>query len=114
MFKELPMIEKRKLHIGCLTCSTASYVLSMDRELAVGFGDVTATKDGQVLYSEMEFTRKNPDCKEYPTTQYIENMAIKDPDHDWRIEFFGPMHGETYQRHLDGKWVCIESTNGFA
>jgi ribosomal protein L37E len=114
--KELPMIEKGKLHIGCLNCSTASYELDMNRILAVGFGETEATKDHMLVYSETKFNSENPDAKDsdFLTAQYIEDMAVKDPEHDWRVRFYGPLHGETYQRHRDGKWVCIESNKGFA
>ena len=30
-WEELPAVEKGKLHIGCLSCSTASYELDMSR-----------------------------------------------------------------------------------
>ena len=41
-------------------------------------------------------------------------IAPMDPDHDWRIVKFGPMHGETFQRQVENNWVCIESNEGFA
>jgi len=85
----------------------------MDRPLAVGFGDVTVTKNGKYLYSEMSYRRKNGDPSEYPTAQYAEDMAAKEPDEDWRVVFDGPMHGESYQRQ-NGKWVLIDSNRGFA
>lgn len=113
MFKELPMIKAGKLHIGCLNCSTASYELDMGRILSAGFGNVVATKDGKEVYSEQVYYRDHPE-DDFLTAQYIENMAIIEPNHDWRLQFDTPLHGETYQRHLDGKWVCIESNKGFA
>ena len=108
---------KGKLHIGCLTCSTASWDLEMDRILAVGFGDAIASKNGKTVYSEMEFMRGKKDIAmqdiDWVTAQVIEDMALKEPDCDWRIQFIGPMHGESYQRQ-DGKWVLIDSNQGFA
>jgi hypothetical protein len=44
-WEELPAVEKGKLHIGCLSCSTASYELDMSRRLTVGFGIVRVTKE---------------------------------------------------------------------
>ena len=113
MKKEKPY--EGALHIGCLTCSTASRDLKMDRSLSVGFGDVVVTKNGNQVYSEMEFRHANndPNFDKYPTAQYVEDMAVKEPDEDWRVIFHGPMHGESYQRQ-DGKWVLIDSNPGFA
>lgn len=130
-WKELPQIVKGKLNIGlrhlislpnkCLNCSTASYVLSMERSLCAGFGDVRATKNGDEVYSEYA-KKKELEVKfggdytfeMFPDAQFIEDMAAKEPDNDWRIQFDTPMHGETYQRHKDGIWYCIESNQGFA
>ena len=113
MKKEKPY--KGALHIGCLTCSTASRDLEMDRVLAVGFGDVIVTRNGKQIYSEMAFRREHnkPPFNKYPTAQYVEDLAVKEPGDDWRVTFDGPMHGETYQRQ-DGKWVLIDSNQGFA
>jgi len=112
-FKELPMIKEGELHVGCLTCSTADYTLSMARILAAGFGEVQATRDDRLVYSEYEYYKSHTKA-DFLTAQYIEDMAVEDPEHDWRITFETPLHGETYQRHRDGKWVCIESNEGFA
>ena len=79
----------------------------MDMTIAVGFGSANLTKDDEPIYSESN-------DGEIWTVQDAENAALKDPDHDWRIQMVGPLHGETYQRHDAGKWVCVESNKGFA
>lgn len=68
-------------------------------------------KDGKPIYDGEEAYRKDEKVK---TVRYFEMQARKDPDHDWRIEKHGPMHGETFQRHGKNNWVCIESNAGFA
>ena len=120
-------ITRKKLHIGCLNCSSASLKLSMDRILDVGFGDVHVTRDGEYVYDCTGYgysIEKDGVMTEFKTDNYpidgsanawlIERMANKDPFHDWRIVFYGPMHGETYQRQGYMNWVCIESNKGFA
>lgn len=51
---------------------------------------------------------------EYWTVSRVERLARQDPDHDWRIILYGPLHGEVYQRHGKSQWVLVESNQGFA
>ena len=105
------------VHIGCLTCSPATRILDMERILAVGFGDVTVTKDGKRLYSEVEMDHKYKETgvdELCPVVFYFEQLAMKDPNHDWRIHFVAPLHEEEYQRQGPGCWVMIFSGEGFA
>lgn len=51
---------------------------------------------------------------EYWDVAEVEKLASADPDHDWRIVMFGPLHGEVYQRQGDAKWVLVEKNEGFA
>lgn len=107
-WEKLPALNAKDIHIGCLNCSTAAAIAPMEMLVAVGFGAAYATKDSEVVYME---TTHDDDLK---TVGDIEEMAKADPDHDWRIVKEGPMHGETFQRHGDGQWVCVESNRGFA
>jgi hypothetical protein len=103
-------IPSDNIHYGCLNCSTVQQPASLDMVVGVGFGVAQVTKDGEIIWSEapdMEFD-------DMPALQKFEDMAIQDPDHDWRVEIFGPMHGETYQRQGVRNWVIIESNEGFA
>lgn len=93
-----------KANVGCLNCGAPPTVLPSTARLCVGFGQVVVTRDDDLVWcgddwdvTVLRFTRK----------------ANKDPDHDWRIEFVGPLHGETYQ-HQNGKWVMVETNLGFA
>jgi len=107
-WKKLPMVSK--LHYGCLNCSTAALEAPMDMEICVGFGEAYVTKDGVQIYDGEQDYRND---KQPKLVKDIEAMAIEDPDHDWRIIKYGPLHGETFQRQ-DGKWICVESNGGFA
>jgi len=106
---KLPPIEKENLHIGCLNCSSAALEAPLDMVIAVGFGSATVTKDGKTIYDERDAGEEN-----LMTVAQAEDLAAADPDHDWRIEKYGPLHGEVFQRHGPGKWVCVESNQGFA
>ena len=83
----------------------------MDMSICVGFGAAYVLKDGVEFYDgERDWKEGN----EPKTVGDIEAVAKDDAEHDWRIVKHGPMHGETFQRHQDGRWVCIESNRGFA
>ena len=108
-FKKLPATEGKDLHAGCLNCSTAALIAPMDMVIAVGFGSAIVTKNGELIYDESSISGEN-----YWNVQDAENLAVIEPDCDWRIEKHGPLHGETFQRQGDGLWVCVKSNQGFA
>lgn len=92
---------------GCPCCGSAHEVLPMDAVLAVGFGVTTVEKNGEVVYSEGK-------KKDYWSAQDAENLAVQDPDNDWRIHFNGPLSDRHYQRQGEGHWVLYERGMGFA
>ena len=47
------------------------------------------------------------------TLARFQRMAKKDPEHDWRVRFMGPLNDPTYQRQ-DGRWVLVQKGEGFA
>lgn len=108
---QIKPLEDKQLFVGCLCCSTACRIAHADLPIAVGFGSAVLTKNGELIYEE---THDGPIW----TVADAEKLAAADPDNDWRILKNGPLHGETFQRHMKGKyagqWVCIESDNGFA
>lgn len=110
-FTKLPPIEKSGAHQGCLCCPTPSIVADLERGIAVGFGSAECTKDGELVYDGEADYQNDKDPKSIGD---MEKLAQTDPDHDWRVCFNGPLHGETYQRHMDNTWVMIESNMGFA
>lgn len=110
-FEKLPPADPKDIHIGCLNCSTAASVAPMDMIIAVGFGAAYVTKNGQIVYDGEGDRNANGVAK---TVEEVEAMAAEEPDNDWRIVKDGPMHGETFQRHGPGQWVCVMSDRGFA
>lgn len=94
---------------GCLNCGPRPSFFPMTGVIAVGFGSATLSKDGQVIYEEGD--REFEDCM---TGEQAEALAAADPDHDWRIELYGPLSGRSYQRHGAGEWALIEQNEGFA
>lgn len=108
---KLPPIEKGAVNQGCLCCQTPSIVALLEKKIAVGFGSAVCTKDGEQIYDgEQDYQ----DGNEPKSIGDMEALAESDPDHDWRVRFDGPLHGETYQRHMEGTWVMVETNMGFA
>lgn len=102
-----PILPKMR---GCLNCGTLIQEAPMDMTIAVGFGEATVKKDGEIIYSEpCEYEEQN-----FWTVQDAENEAEKDPDHDWRIALYAPLRGRVFQRHEKGKWILVEENMGFA
>lgn len=109
-FEKLKPLSKSDIHHGCLCCSSAALVAPMTMIIAVGFGSAYLQKGNEIIYDENMLEEGS----DYWTVQDAENVAKKDPDHDWRIVKYGPLHGESFQRQGDNNWVCIESNPGFA
>ena len=105
---------KGQVHHGCLNCGGTHDVAPMDMLIGVGFGSAVATKDGKVVYDEMDVMHGGGDFDDLATLQQIEDMAVADPDHDWRVILHGPLRGREYQRHDPAHWVLIDSNQGFA
>lgn len=83
-------------------------MLDMEATIAVGFGAAGVTKDGQEVWSESSADDG------YWTLADAEREAAKDPNHDWRVFFFGPLSEAEYQRHGPRNWVLIKKGMGFA
>lgn len=107
MFEILP--PAKDLHQGCANCTTAARIAPMEMVIAVGFGSAFVMNGDTCVYSE-----DRVENEEYWTVQDAENLAMKQPELDWRITKYGPLHGETFQRQGPGNWVCVESNEGFA
>ena len=103
--KEQPI----KGHIRGCAFNPVYDVAPMGMLIAVGFGQAFVTKDGMKIWNEENID--NPE--DLWTTQDAENVAAKDPDHDWRIVLYASLYGRTFQRQ-DGEWVLIEENQGFA
>jgi hypothetical protein len=85
-------------------------VLELDAVIAVGFGSAGVSRDGETVWEEQQ----GEETGDYWQCSDAEAAAAKDPDHDWRITFHGPLHGETYQRQGKAQWVLVQKTEGFA
>jgi len=105
-------VRKDKIHHGCLVCGGTEQILELDTRLYNGFGGWSVTKDGELFFQED--CSKDKKWEEWKQMAEIEEIAAKDPDHDWRAIFELPLRGGQYQRHGDNKWVLIESNQGFA
>jgi hypothetical protein len=83
----------------------------MDALIGVGFGEAGLSKDGEVVWEEA------PDMgcyEDYMTVAQAESIASADPDHDWRIHFYGPLSEGYYQRQGTENWVLYSQGRGFA
>lgn len=105
-FEKLPVIEGGQ-YCGCLLCGPTRTQLCRDSLIAVGFGTAMLTRDGEVMLSE-------GDSDDFHTVGEAEDMAILDPEHDWRIVLHGPLRGATYQRQAEATWLLVEQNDGFA
>lgn len=104
-----PIVEPGKAHDGCRFCPIPPTQAPMNKIIAVGFGCAMVTKDEQFVLDG-----EHPPGGEYLTFQDAENLALLEPDLDWRVTLHGPLHGETYQRQGPALWLCIERNDGFA
>ena len=104
-----------KIHQGCLNCPPVEEIAPMEMVIGVGFGYAAVTKDDLVIFNENDFLKINDhELDELPILQKFEDIALQDPDHDFRVQLEAPFRGRTYQRHDISKWVLIDSNNGFA
>ncbi len=102
---------------GCASCPPVHGMASMDTVVAVGFGSAFVSKNGAVIYSEPSNTSDDPDLYAAScnvTLELFERIATANPRDDWRLHLHAPLRGRVYQRHGPGKWVLIESNEGFA
>ena len=89
--------------------------LPMNCRIGTGFlfgvGGAKITKDGKIIWQETRQTKWN-DCL---TVRDAERMALKEPDHDWRITIQKPLLlNRTYQRQGKGRWMLVRKGRGFA
>lgn len=107
---KLPPVANPGFRSGCLNCGPQPPNLHMETTLAVGFGSCTVSKDGTGIYDEGMV----PNGEDAPILQKYEDMAKADPDHDWRVAFYGAMSETEYQRQGDEAWVLVKKGDGFA
>jgi hypothetical protein len=93
---------------GCLNCPPVERIAPLSMIVAVGFGSAMVTCGNKVVFIE------RPDDEEFHTLQEFEDMALQNPNHRWQVSLQAPLRGRTYERQAPGKWVLIESNEGFA
>ena len=111
-FTKLPAIDAQHagLQSGCLTCGPTPTTCPLDAKLTVGFGSCTVTCDDDAVYD----AQPNVSWERAPRLRKYEKLARRDPDHDWRVEFYKPLSEEEYQRQGAGQWVLVRKGEGFA
>lgn len=107
-----PIIEGSKNQCKC--CPPIPTQACMNKVIAVGFGAAYVSRDGLLVLDGEKRYSDSEDGEDLLTFADAEEVASKDPDHDWRVVFYGPLHGETYQRQGEKAWLCIERNDGFA
>ena len=95
---------------GCPCCGYQHDILPEESIIGVGFGDASLTKNGEVIFQEVN--RMN--FKDIMTCKQAEELAIKDPDNDWRIHLVAQLSERHYQRQGEKHWVLYEKGMGFA
>lgn len=82
-------------------------LLHMDKIIAVGFGAANLTKDGWQVYYEDK-------TRPLMSVAQAEELASKDPHHDWQIALVAPLWEAYFQRQGEGQWVMYKKGAGFA
>ena len=101
-------------HGGCLNCGEQTELLHMDNIIAVGFGYAALTRGGEEVYNEIDGESDANGYGNNMTVLQAEELALKEPDSDWRIHLVAPLSERHYQRQDVGKWVLYEKGMGFA
>lgn len=97
---------------ACLTCGCGSHdTFGPENLIAVGFGSAMVLKNGDPIYDEQSNEHAGRD---YWIGKDAENVALKDPDNDWRIQINAPLYDAEYQRQGPGHWVFVSKGQGFA
>lgn len=99
-----------KIHQGCFNCPPVLSKAKMYTRIAVGFGYAGIEKDGKSIFTE----KADMDWGDIPTLMKFENMARRDPDHDWRLILDAPLRSREYQRQGHNNWILVKSGQGFA
>ena len=96
--------------VGCVSCGPKPKLFPPTSIIAVGFGSATLLKGDELVWDEQQGDTVN----KYMTGAEAEELAAKDPDHDWQIRLYAPLSNRTYQRHGPEEWALVEQGMGFA
>lgn len=99
---------------GCGYCVDKPKTLPMNW-LLIFYGSCQLTKDGKGVW-DMPFGP--PEVDKYEKRPWslrnLENIAAKDPNHDWRLEISTPLWDGVWQRQGIKKWLAVKKGMGFA
>lgn len=94
----------------CACCPPIPRRLHPEALIATGFGEAYVECDGVLVVDGDALWSRGYQL----TLREVEHLlCANDPDHDWRIVYNHPLHGETYQRQ-DGEWALVAKNGGFA
>ena len=106
-WKKLPAIAGRQQ--PCLHAGVAESIFLPDWLIEIGFGYAELTCDNRLIWNEGD-----SEWGKCLSGAGAEEIAAKDPDHDWRISLQGAMSGREYQRHGPARWVLVHQDKGFS
>lgn len=105
-WQKLPPLEYPP-HSGCLNCGSKPLRVPLRYNPHPGFGMVTLLRNGEAVETQVDYEKAT-------TFIHFENVARRDPDHDWRVVSDGPLSDVTWQRHGPKEWVAVAKGLGFA
>ena len=100
--------------VYCNICCGGRDKSGEDFLVAVGFGSADVSASGAHIISEQEWIDADEYEGEEVTLSLVERVAKVRPELDWRIHMHGPLSGQEYQRHGDGRWALVHRDEGFA
>ena len=104
-WQKLPPLDEPAPAYDNFGCGYRPIRLDLRRRLATGFGYVAVRRDDELIWGGEHYGW---------TAAKFERQAAADPDHDWRIQWYGALRGETYQRHGPNEWLLVATDEGFA
>ena len=100
-------------HLGCLNCgggemrvADEEITAAMDTIIYSDWGGWTITRDGDCFYQAAAAKRER-------RLSHFEAIADRNPDHDWRANYHGPLRDAIYQRQGKDRWVLVASGTGW-
>lgn len=104
------------IHV-CTTGTTRSPIgkrLHLDAILAVGFGSVAVTRNGETLFDGERPPRKHRSGDGFARLRHAERIARQRGRGRYEVAFYAPLWSATYRRVARSTWVCVEAGDGFA
>ena len=83
-------------------------LLALEAIIGVGVGYAALTRDGVAVYEE------NDSGRAPMTVAQAEQLAQREPDHDWRIHLVAQLEDRHYRRQGVGRWVIYERGYGLS